>query len=75
MTGRQGRRCLQLLGGLKEKRGYRKLQEEALYRTVWRTGFGGAVDLSLAVIWVWFVFLSETNDRQTAQNCYNMDKI
>jgi hypothetical protein len=25
---------------IKEKRGYRKLKEEALYRTVWRISFG-----------------------------------
>jgi len=40
VTGRRGRRCKQLLDGLKEKRGYCKLKEEALDRTVWRTGFG-----------------------------------
>jgi hypothetical protein len=40
MTGRRGRRCKQLLGDLEEKRGYWKLKEEALDRTVWRTRFG-----------------------------------
>jgi hypothetical protein len=40
MTGRRGRRCKQLLDDLKEKRGYWKLKEEALRRTVWRTRFG-----------------------------------
>ena len=40
VTGRRGRRCKQLLGGLKEKRGYRKLKEEVLDRTLWRTRFG-----------------------------------
>jgi hypothetical protein len=34
------RRCKQLLDDLKEDRGYWKLKEEALDRTVWRTGFG-----------------------------------
>jgi hypothetical protein len=29
----------------KEKRGYRKLKEEALDRTLWRTGFGGGYGL------------------------------
>jgi hypothetical protein len=38
--GRRGRRCKQLLGGLKEKRGYWKLKEEALGRTLWRTRCG-----------------------------------
>jgi hypothetical protein len=40
MTGRRGRRREQLLDDLKEKRRYWKLKEEALDRTVWRTGFG-----------------------------------
>jgi len=34
------RRCKQLLGDLKEERGHWKWKEEALDRTVWRTGFG-----------------------------------
>jgi hypothetical protein len=38
--GRQGRRCKQLLDYLKEKRGYWKLKEAALDRTVRRTCFG-----------------------------------
>jgi hypothetical protein len=37
---RRGRRSKQLLDDLKEKRRYCKLKEEALDRTVWRTGFG-----------------------------------
>jgi len=37
MKGRRGRRSNQLLEGLKERRGYRKLQEEALDRTLRRT--------------------------------------
>jgi hypothetical protein len=40
MTGRRGRRRKQLLDGLKEKRRYWKLKEEALDRSLWRTGFG-----------------------------------
>jgi len=40
VTVRRGRRRRQLLGDLKEKRGNRKLKEEALDRTLWRTGFG-----------------------------------
>jgi hypothetical protein len=40
MTGRGGRRRKQLLDGLKEKRRYWKLKEEALDRTLWRTRFG-----------------------------------
>jgi len=39
VTARRGRRRKQLLDDLKEKRGYWKLKDEALDRTVWRTGF------------------------------------
>ena len=35
VTGRQGRRRKQLMGGLKERRGYWNLKKEALDRTVW----------------------------------------
>jgi hypothetical protein len=37
---RRGRRRKRLLDDLKERRGYCKLKEEALHRTVWRTRFG-----------------------------------
>jgi hypothetical protein len=40
MTGRRGRRLQQLLDDLKEKRGYWKLKEEVLDRTLWLTCFG-----------------------------------
>jgi hypothetical protein len=40
VTGRRGRRHRKLLDGLKERRGYSYLKEEALDRTVWRAGFG-----------------------------------
>ena len=40
MTGRRGRRRRKLLDDLKERRGYSHLKEEALYLTVWRSGFG-----------------------------------
>jgi len=40
VTGRRARRAKQLLDGFDEKRGYWKLKEKALYRPVWRTGFG-----------------------------------
>jgi hypothetical protein len=39
VMGRRGRRC-KLLDDLKETRGYYKLKEEALDRTLWRTRFG-----------------------------------
>jgi hypothetical protein len=35
-----GRRRRKLLDGLKERRGYSHLKEEALDRTMWRAGFG-----------------------------------
>jgi hypothetical protein len=38
--GRRGRRRKQILDDLMEKRGYWKLREEALDRTLWRTRFG-----------------------------------
>jgi hypothetical protein len=40
MTGRRGRRHKQLMDDFKETRGYWKLKEEALDRTLWRTRFG-----------------------------------
>jgi hypothetical protein len=40
VTGRRGRRLKQLQDDLIEKRGFWKWKEEALYRTLWRTGFG-----------------------------------
>jgi hypothetical protein len=44
--GRRGRRRKKLLDGLKEKRGYCKLKEEAVNRTMWRTALEEAMDLS-----------------------------
>ena len=38
---RRGRRRKKLLDGLKNRRGYSHLKEEALDRTVWRHRFGG----------------------------------
>jgi len=40
VTGKRGRRRRKLLDGLKERRGYSHLKEEALDRTVWRARFG-----------------------------------
>jgi hypothetical protein len=40
VTMRRGRRRKLLLDDVKKMRGYRKLQEEALDRTVWRNGCG-----------------------------------
>jgi hypothetical protein len=45
VTGIRGRRCKELLDDLKERRGYRKLKGEALYRTLWGTRLE-AMDLS-----------------------------
>jgi hypothetical protein len=60
VTGRRRRKRKKLLVELKEKRGYCKLQEEALYRTVWRTGFGrgcGPVEDTAErmneLMWIW----------------------
>jgi len=43
--GRRGRGGKWLLDDLKETRGSWKLKEEALHRTVWRTGFGRGYEL------------------------------
>ena len=40
MTGTRGRRCSKLLDELTERRGYSRLKEEALDRTVWRARLG-----------------------------------
>jgi hypothetical protein len=40
VTGRRGGRCRKLLDGLKERRGYCHLKEEALDCTLWRARFG-----------------------------------
>jgi hypothetical protein len=45
VTGRRGRKRKQILDGLKEKRKYCELKEEALDRTMWRTGFEGGCGL------------------------------
>jgi hypothetical protein len=39
VTGRPERRRRKLLDGLKERRGYSHLKEEALDSTMWRVGF------------------------------------
>jgi hypothetical protein len=43
VTGRRVRRRRKLLDGLKERRGYCHLKEEALDRTMWRARFGPVV--------------------------------
>jgi hypothetical protein len=40
VTRRRRRRRKKLLDDLKDRRGYSRLKEEALDRTVWRTRFG-----------------------------------
>ena len=40
VTGRRGRRSRKLLDDLKDRRGYCRLKEEALDRTMWRDCFG-----------------------------------
>jgi hypothetical protein len=41
VTGRQKRRrCRKLMDGLKARRGYSHLKEEAVDRTLWRACFG-----------------------------------
>jgi len=45
VTGRRGRRRKKFMDCLKERRGFRKLNEEAMALTLWRTRFAKAVDL------------------------------
>jgi hypothetical protein len=40
VPGRRGRSRRKLLDGLKERRGYSHLKDEAIDRTVWRARFG-----------------------------------
>ena len=40
VTGRRGKRRMQLLDNLKKARRYWKLEEKALDSPVWQTGFG-----------------------------------
>jgi hypothetical protein len=40
VKGRRGRRSKRLLDDIKERKGYCKLKEQALDRTLWRTRFG-----------------------------------
>ena len=40
VTRRRGRRRKKILDDLKDRRGYLQLKEEALDRTVWRSGIG-----------------------------------
>jgi hypothetical protein len=46
VTGRRGRGRKKLLDGLKERRGYSHMKEEALDRTMWRGRLEEALDLS-----------------------------
>jgi hypothetical protein len=44
VTKRRGRRRRKPLDGLKDRRGYSHLKEEALDRTIWRNRFGGGFE-------------------------------
>jgi hypothetical protein len=53
VTGRRQRRSKYPLDDLKEKSGYCKLNEEALYRTLWRIHFGrGWICREQSIDWV-----------------------
>ena len=47
VTRRRGRRRKKLLDDLKDSRGYCRLKEEALDRTMWRNRFGGGFGLDV----------------------------
>jgi len=51
VTGGRGGRCKKLLDDLKEKRGYWKLEKEALDRPMWRTGCGRGFGLTKQTTW------------------------
>jgi hypothetical protein len=57
VTGRRRRRRKELLNDLKEGRGYCKLKEEVLERTVWRTCFGRGYELVRQHAWWWFRYM------------------
>ena len=44
VTRRRVRRCKKLLDDLKDRRGYSRLNEEDLDRTMWRNRFGGGFE-------------------------------
>ena len=44
MTRRRGRRRRKLLDDVKKMRGYSRLKEEALDRTMWRNRYGGGFE-------------------------------
>jgi hypothetical protein len=73
MKERLGRRRKQLLDDVKEKRDYLKWKEEALDRTVWRTGFGtgcGPVVLQFTCFWN-ICRQEETTRKKTKQLLYD----
>jgi len=52
VTGRRGGRRWKLLEDVKERRGHRKLKEEALGRTCGEVALGERMDLSLDSLWM-----------------------
>ena len=44
VTRKRGRRRMELLDALKDRKGYSHLKEEALDRTMWRNRFGGGFE-------------------------------
>jgi len=73
MTGRRGRRRGKLLDDLKERRGYSRLKEEALDRTMWRTrfgrGFGPVVRQTAKWMNVYTLCISWSNKRFSESKC------
>jgi hypothetical protein len=57
VTGRQKRRCKQLLDDFKETTGYWKLKEDAIDCTLWRTRFG----------WGYGLVVTQTTERKCKQ--------
>jgi hypothetical protein len=67
VTGRRGKRRKQLLDDREEKRGYCKLKEEALDRTVWRTGFGNGPVVRQTVMMMMMMMMSK--DGVSSSDC------
>jgi hypothetical protein len=61
---RRGRRCKQLLDDFKDARRYWKLKEEALDRTVWRTGFARGYGLAYCNSYCVVIILDNVFDNE-----------
>jgi len=61
VTRRRGRRRKKLLDELKDRRGYSRLKEEALDRTMWKNRFGGGFEPVVRQNTEWMSYLPTHN--------------